>query len=113
MFTAEEIVGAALDAARTDRMHHLKDMAEIEPDKRASSSQMLLRHYNGIGRTMPLEQVETITSAKHTQEHVIMGSTSPQLRWLPPGPTYPSPQTALTTGLGMSTTARISKHVFA
>ncbi|KAG5295752.1 CAMK family protein kinase [Histoplasma capsulatum G186AR] len=103
LFTAEEIVSAALDAARTERMHHLKDMAEIEPDKRASSSQMLLRHYNGIGRTIPLEQVETTTSAKHTQEDVIMGSTSPQLGWPPPGPTYPSPQTALTTGLGIST----------
>ncbi|EGC45562.1 CAMK family protein kinase [Histoplasma capsulatum var. duboisii H88] len=103
LFTAEEIVGAALDAARTERMHHLKDMADIEPDKPASSSQMLQRHYNGIGRTIPLEQVETTTSAKHTREDVIMGSTSPQLGWPPPGPTYPSHQTALTTGLGIST----------
>ncbi|KLJ06258.1 hypothetical protein EMPG_09293 [Blastomyces silverae] len=101
-FTADEILNAVLDAARTDRMYPFKDMAEIEPDKRASAAQMLVQHFNGVGRTAQLEQVETTTSAKDTQEDVIMGSTSPRLGWPPPGPTYPSPQTALTTGLGIN-----------
>ena len=57
---AKEWVEAALAAAETPDLEHIKEMAVVEPEKRASAAQMLIKHYNGDGLSTPHGEVPAL-----------------------------------------------------
>ncbi|KAI1908856.1 hypothetical protein LOZ12_005098 [Ophidiomyces ophidiicola] len=54
----DEIILAAAKAADASPLKRIKDMAIVDPTKRASAAQMLLRLYNGVGLTTPRSQID-------------------------------------------------------
>ncbi|KAI1956311.1 hypothetical protein LOZ58_006388 [Ophidiomyces ophidiicola] len=53
----DKIILAAVKAADTWPLERIKDMAIVDPTKRASAAQMLLKLYNGVGLTTPRSQI--------------------------------------------------------
>lgn len=60
--TIEECVEAALTAANTPSLKDIKELAVVEPEKRASSAQMLIKHYDGEGLSTPRKDVPALPS---------------------------------------------------
>ncbi|EQL33980.1 hypothetical protein RJZ90_002834 [Blastomyces dermatitidis] len=85
-----ECVAFALQAASAPELQTIKDMTEIDPSKRPSAAQMLVKCYNGRGLTTPRNEVpnypkESLPMPFHT------GFPNPQPGWPPSGLAYPSP----------------------
>ena len=60
------IVKAVLQAARDPHMEPIKEMAIVDPNKRASAAHMLVKAYKGKGLTTPRESVLALDSkSKH------------------------------------------------
>ncbi|OJD15570.1 STE protein kinase [Emergomyces pasteurianus Ep9510] len=127
LFLIEHFITAAREAANTPSLLMIKDMAEIEPENRASAARMLVKNFSGKGLTTPLNNVKDSSTVGHSpdnnayinnfqsphpqnlsataaysQEDVIMRSSSdaaasPQLGWAQVAPQNPSPWP---TGLG-------------
>lgn len=55
--TQNEVMTAISDAAAHHTMDGIKEMAIIDPDRRASAAQMLLKLYDGDGLTTPKRQI--------------------------------------------------------
>ncbi|KAL9013399.1 MAG: hypothetical protein Q9173_001901 [Seirophora scorigena] len=51
--TLEEAITAALAAAADQSMAKIKEMAIVDPEKRASAAQMLIKHFGGEGLSTP------------------------------------------------------------
>ncbi|OAT02253.1 uncharacterized protein BDCG_17464 [Blastomyces dermatitidis ER-3] len=85
-----ECVAFALQTASAPELQTIKDMTEIDPSKRPSAAQMLVKCYNGRGLTTPRNEVpnypkESLPMPFHT------GFPNPQPGWPPSGLAYPSP----------------------
>lgn len=56
----QDIIAAIVDAIKEHGFHSVLDMAQVDPSKRASAAQMLIKLYHGHGLTTPLAQVKKI-----------------------------------------------------
>ncbi|KAL8993940.1 MAG: hypothetical protein Q9188_007201 [Gyalolechia gomerana] len=53
----DEAIKAALAAASDPEMTRIKEMAIVDPEKRASAAQMLVKNYDGVGLSTPRENI--------------------------------------------------------
>jgi hypothetical protein len=60
--SAEDAQDAVLSAASEGDMSRIQEMAIVDPERRASAAQMLVKCYNGVGLSTPRNQVPALTS---------------------------------------------------
>ena len=60
--TVEDAQDAVLFAASEGDMSRIQEMAIVNPERRASAAQMLVKCYNGVGLSTPRNQVPALTS---------------------------------------------------
>ncbi|KAL8652677.1 MAG: hypothetical protein Q9210_002540 [Variospora velana] len=62
------LITAALAAADDPQMARIKEMAIVDPEKRASAAQMLVKNYNGAGLSTPRGKVPDLHDSSRGQE---------------------------------------------
>ncbi|KAL8901731.1 MAG: hypothetical protein Q9207_005057 [Kuettlingeria erythrocarpa] len=62
------LITAALAAADDPQMARIKEMATVDPEKRASAAQMLVKNYDGAGLSTPRGEVPDLHDSSRGQE---------------------------------------------
>lgn len=62
------LITAALAAAHDPQMARIKEMAIVDPEKRASAAQMLVKNYDGAGLSTPRGNIPDLHDSSQGQE---------------------------------------------